>query len=75
MRTPGQNFNDSNITVHRAIQIPHMVMQSVDLCKDCDLTISKCWCLFDVLQPNNQEIPEDGVDKRRNTSDLYLMIY
>ena len=37
--------------------------------KNCDLSVHKCLCHVDVLQ-NNQELPENGVDKRRNVSEL-----
>jgi len=40
------------------------------LYKNYDLKISKCLRHFDALQNNIQELPEDGVDKFRNASEL-----
>jgi len=44
-----------------------LTLQSVNsVRKHHALRTYKCLCHVDVLQKNSQEIPEDGVDKRRN---------
>jgi hypothetical protein len=41
--------------------------------ENCDLTIIMCLCHFDVTE-NSQELPEDGLDKWRNASELWLKV-
>jgi len=57
--------------IHTGVETWTVVIK-FGLCKNCDLRISKCFCHFDVIQKSNQELPEGGVDKRRNASELQL---